>query len=73
MLRRGTVYTETIVHAAPAAFADEAPYQVVIVELKDGGKVTARFIADRPGEWAVIGDALIETEACHEAPAFRKA
>ena len=33
MMRTGTVYTETVVHAAPAAFAEDAPYQVAIVKL----------------------------------------
>ena len=45
--RTGTVYTETVVHAAPAAFSDETPYQVAIVDLDEGGKVTARVIVDR--------------------------
>jgi uncharacterized OB-fold protein len=36
-MRTGTVYTETVVHAAPAALAAEAPYQVAIVELDVAG------------------------------------
>ncbi len=67
MKRTGIVYTETIVHAAPAAFAAEAPYQVAIIRLDDGGSsVTARI----QGERVAIDDAVIETEPLHNAPAF---
>jgi uncharacterized OB-fold protein len=58
----GIVYTETVVHAAPEQFAADAPYQLAIVSLAEGGRVTARiegarvaigdrvnFIADRGG------------------------
>lgn len=68
MERTGTIYTETVVHAAPAAFAEEAPYQVAIVQLEDGTRVTARIVGDR----VAIGDSVVETEALHNAPAFRK-
>ena len=48
----GVIYTETVVHAAPEQFAAEAPYQLVIVTLDEGGRVTARISGDR----VVIGD-----------------
>ena len=67
MNRKGTVYTETVVHAAPTALAAEAPYQVAIVRLDGGGSVTARIV----GERVAIGDSVIETEPLHNAPAFR--
>ena len=35
----GTVYTETVVHLAPEAFAKDVPYQVVIVTLEDGTRI----------------------------------
>ena len=66
MARRGTVYTETVVHAAPEAFAKEAPYQVAIVKLEEGGRITARIV----GERVRIGDAVLEVDAVHGAPAF---
>lgn len=68
MPRNGTVYTETVVYAAPTAFADEAPYQVAIIKLQDGGSVTARIV----GERIAIDDAVVETDPVHNAPAFRK-
>lgn len=44
---RGIVYTETVVHSAPQAFIADAPYQLVIVRLEDGRKVTGRILGDR--------------------------
>ncbi len=44
MLRDGVVYTETIVHAAPERYAADAPYQLAIIELDGGGRVTARIL-----------------------------
>lgn len=66
MARTGVVYTETVVHAPPPAFADEAPYQVAIVDVSGGGKVTARIVGSR----VAIGDAVEEVEGLHGAPAF---
>ena len=37
----GTVYTETVVHAAPEQFTADAPYQLAIISLAEGGRVTA--------------------------------
>ena len=51
---RGTVYTETTVHSAPANLADQAPYQIAIVELADGTRRTVRIEGDR----VQIGDAV---------------
>ncbi|MGH9663902.1 MAG: Zn-ribbon domain-containing OB-fold protein, partial [Bryobacteraceae bacterium] len=48
----GTVYTETVVFSPPEAFASEVPYQLAIVELDTGRRLTARIL----GERAVIGD-----------------
>jgi uncharacterized OB-fold protein len=67
--RRGTIYTETVVHLAPEAFAGDVPYQVAIVEVISGSRVTARIIGDRVS----IGDLVIEAEPVAGAPAFRKA
>jgi len=67
-LRTGTVYTDTIVRAAPERFASEAPYQVIIVSLDGGGRVTARV----EGETLAIGDRVIEAEQRAGVPYFRK-
>ena len=65
----GTVYTETVVHLAPEAFAKDVPYQVVIVTLEDGTRVTGRVTGDR----VTIGD-LVERVAVRDGvPFFLKA
>jgi uncharacterized OB-fold protein len=40
----GIVYTETIVHAAPEQFSNDAPYELAIIELDSGGRLTARIL-----------------------------
>ena len=65
-MRSGVVYTETVVHLAPPAFAAEAPYQVAIVTLDDGTRLTARIA----GERVAIGDRVAEAPA--DLPTFRK-
>jgi uncharacterized OB-fold protein len=67
-LSRGIVYTETVIHSAPAAFIDEAPYQLAIVEFDDGSRITARV----DGERTAIGDAVEFLEYRNEIPFFRK-
>lgn len=56
--RDGVVYTETVVHSATPQFAADAPYQLAIVALDAGGRVTARV----SGERAEIGDRLVFVE-----------
>jgi len=64
----GTVYTETVVHLAPEAFAAEVPYQVAIVTLENGSRVTARI----QGERVAIDDRVQEVEVREGVPFFRK-
>ena len=40
----GVVYTETVVYSAPEAFVKDVPYQVAIVTLEEGGRVTGRIL-----------------------------
>jgi len=67
-MRRGTVYTETVVHLAPTKFAGDVPYQVAIVDLADQGRLTARIA----GERVSIGDSVTEIEAQDGIPYFQK-
>ncbi len=46
-MKSGVVYTETVVHAAPEQFAADAPYQLAIVTLEDGGRLTVRIAGER--------------------------
>lgn len=64
----GTVYTETVVYLAPEAFANDVPYQVAIVTLPDGTRVTGRVI----GERAVIDDRVEQVELSDGVPYFRR-
>lgn len=64
----GTVYTETVVHAAPAQFVNDAPYQLAIVQKEDGTRVTARILGQR----VAIGDTVEFAEERDGVPYFRK-
>jgi len=68
-MRKGTVYTETVIYSAPEAFVNEAPYQTAIVTLDGGGRVTGRIEGDRVG----IGDRVEEAAERGGVPYFRKA
>ena len=64
----GTVYTETVVHLAPEAFARDAPYQVAIVKLEDGSRVTGRILGNR----VAIDDRVEQVETRDGVPFFRR-
>ena len=67
-MNSGTVYTETVVYAAPEAFAADVPYQVAIVSLDAGGRITGRILGDRVG----IDNRVVEVEQRDGIPYFRK-
>lgn len=64
----GIVYTETLIHAAPREFVAEAPYQLIIVTLDDGKRVTGRSAGAR----VAIGDRVELDEEKNGVPYFRK-
>jgi uncharacterized OB-fold protein len=43
---RGKLYSQTVVHAAPAAFRDEVPYRVGIIDLEEGIRIATRVLAE---------------------------
>ena len=43
---RGRLYSYTIVHAAPGAFAAEVPYRLAIVDLEDGPRLATRLLGE---------------------------
>ena len=63
------VYTETVVHSAPEAYVNEAPYQIAIVIRDDGSRVTGRILGDR----VAIDDLVALAETRSGVPYFRKA
>jgi hypothetical protein len=75
-VRTGIVYTETVVHAAPEQFLADAPYQLAIVSLDAGGRLTVRIISDHEsdheGDRVQIGDAVEFAEDRGGIPFFRK-
>ena len=65
---KGVVYTETVVFAPPEQFATDAPYQLAIVALEDGKRLTARISGDR----VAIGDAVELAETRDNISFFHK-
>lgn len=51
--QNGIVYTETTVYIPPVQYAQQAPYQIAIVDLDGGGRRTVRITGN---ETANIGD-----------------
>ena len=66
--RDGIVYTETVVHSAIPQFAADVPYQLAIVSLDAGGRLTARVL----GERAQIGDQVVFVEEREGVAYYRK-
>ena len=64
----GVVYTETVVHSATPQFAADAPYQLAIVALDSGRRVTVRISGDR----AEIGDRVVFVEERDGVAYYRK-
>ena len=64
----GTIYTETVVFAPPEQFTADAPYQLVIVTLDNGGRLTGRV----RGERVKIGDQVTFAEWHDGIPFFTK-
>ena len=64
----GIVYTETVVHMAPPAFEKDVPYQVAIISLDSGERVTARV----EGARVSIDDRVALVETRDGVPFFRK-
>ena len=71
--RDGIVYTETIVHSPPEQFAADAPYQLAIIDLHSGGRLTVRVLGKSPEERAKIGDRVVFVEEKNGVAYYRKA
>jgi uncharacterized OB-fold protein len=65
----GVVYTETVVYSPPEAYVNDVPYQLAIVELDGGRRITGRIA----GERAQIGERVVFTEFRNQVPFFQKA
>ncbi len=51
-MRDGVVYTETVVFSPPAQYAEDAPYQLAIIDFESGERLTVRVLGNR----VFIGD-----------------
>ena len=67
VLGSGRIYTETVVWSPPEAYVKDAPYQIAIVLLDGGGRVTARILGDR----VRIGDDVSFAEYRDGVPYYR--
>ena len=67
-LGSGTIYTETVVYSPPEAYVNDVPYQLAIVELAGGRRVTGRV----EGERAQIRDRVKFAEFRNNVPFFQK-
>jgi uncharacterized OB-fold protein len=67
-LGSGTVYTETVVYSPPEAYVNDVPYQLAIIELAGGRRITGRVA----GERAQIGDRVEFAEFRNNVPFFQK-
>jgi uncharacterized OB-fold protein len=71
-LGEGTIYTETVVYSPPEAYVNDVPYQLAIIELSTGRRVTGRIIADPGVERVQIGDRVQFAEFRNSVPFFQK-
>jgi uncharacterized OB-fold protein len=46
----GRLYSQSVIHAAPAVFRSEVPYRVGIVDLDEGLRIATRIICDAAPE-----------------------
>jgi uncharacterized OB-fold protein len=67
-LGSGTVYTETVVYSPPEAYVNDVPYQLAIIELAGGRRLTGRV----DGERVQIGDRVEFAEFRNNVPFFSK-
>lgn len=71
-LGSGTVYTETVVYSPPEAYVNDVPYQLAIIELAGGRRVTGRILSAPGAERAHIGDRVQFAEFRNQVPFFKK-
>ena len=50
MRRTGKILTHTIIRVPPAAFKDQAPYAMAVIEMDDGPRVTTQVVDWQEGQ-----------------------
>ncbi len=71
--RNGIVYTETVVFSPPGQYAADAPYQLAIIDLPEGGRRTVRITGKTAAERARIGDRVLFVEEKDGVAYYKKA
>lgn len=66
----GNLVSWTTIHRAPTRFRDEAPYQVGVVDLDSGQRVTGRL---QPSAHTTVGARVIAVDVTGPAPVFQLA
>lgn len=69
---RATVHSYTVVHRAPPAFAEEAPYVVALVDLEEGPRMMTRLLGIEPGAVEIGMRVRIAIEGDPPLPYFRR-
>jgi uncharacterized OB-fold protein len=67
-MQNGIVYTETTVYSPPDQFANDAPYQIAIIDLQKGSRCTVRILENR----VQIGDHVVFAEERDGVAYYRK-
>lgn len=67
---RGTLTSFTTIRIPPTAFLGQDPYDVAVIDLDEGLRVTARLVVPE-GREAAIGDPTIFEEMLSYGPVFR--
>jgi uncharacterized OB-fold protein len=67
---RGTLASFTTIRVSPAAFQGQEPYDIAVIDLDEGLRVTARLTVP-DGREAGIGDPAVFEEMRSYGPAFR--
>lgn len=56
----GTIYSFTVTHRPPPAFADEAPYIVALVDLANGVRLVTRIVDAAPEDISIGANVLVD-------------
>jgi uncharacterized OB-fold protein len=67
---RGTLTSFTTIRVPPTAFQGQEPYDIAVIDLEEGLRVTARLLVPERGE-AAIGDPAVFGEMLPYGPVFR--
>ena len=71
--RDGVVYTETVVWAPPEQYATDVPYQLAIIELRSGERITVRILGKEKADRAQIGETVVFVEERDSVAYYRRA